>query len=287
MRRLLILFALLICAMTITACGNGGLSEEAGQCYVDLQYGIQMEADASSENFSDWEEYKAIRENALKEELEYLSKYQNIDFGDEELNYIISTYVGAVESQCEGIKYMFSDASKYNNLYNDSGVVVRMECINKLIDNYNFTVNEEYYDSVSTYLAQKIIVLFNADERIQFDTDYGQLALTVEGWSDIQDKGTFGKFAFLLSVVENVSYEYSAIDFTDYITVYGDDCIGIGNSHYGYSYNEYSSSTGYEEMNQGEKMRVAISYQVSKQPDMICVNINDPYKIYRCFMELN
>lgn len=283
---------LLLSLLALSLAGCGGLNETATACLADLQAGLQERYDVTS-SYSTLNEYKSKEIKGIDVELNAITAYKDVDLKNDGLNTIVSDYISALENQKEGINYIDSDNSKYKELYCDNGSEVRKECLKKLVDEYDFSVAEEYEDYFNDTLNITMIAL---DESVKATTENGEYEVKIVGAAETEwdktgyegaledsDESTYP--ASIRLEAKNISYsgflydgKMSGYDLADDKSIIVTDGEGYSLEHYdtlGYSDGEYDGDAA---TSIGEKAKISSPYIVPNEESVVIVIINNTYK---------
>lgn len=290
MKKYLVFFLLSLFALSLAGCG--GLNETATACLADLQAGLQERYDVTS-SYSTLDEYKSKEIKGIDAELNAVTAYKGVDLKNDGLNAIVSDYISALESQKEGINYIDSDNSKYKELYCDNGSEVRKECLKKLVDEYEFSVAEEYEDYFNDTLNITMIAL---DENVKAASENGEYEIKIVGAAEtdwdktgyidaLEDMDDSTYPASIRLEAKNISYsgilndeKMSVYDLASDKSIIVTDGEGYSLEHYdsgGESDGEYDS---YAELSIGERAKISSPYIVPNDKSVVVVIINKAYK---------
>lgn len=174
-----ILFIIALLTLCLSGCG---VDEQVTECLNDVKVGVQNRWEATNSSYNSYSEYASNIEAGIDAELEELNKYKDVQFEDEDFTRIIGNYIAALESQKEGISFIFTDVDKYNNLFVDNGLAIRSACMNELKSNYGFDVAPEFEESFNDLLDCSYTPLVSQNERITVDTEYGEVGVGFIGF---------------------------------------------------------------------------------------------------------
>lgn len=274
-------------SLTLVGCGK---DEQKTNCLNDLKIGLQNRWDLADQDYSSFEENQGKTLKGIDEELKELEEYKNIEFKDEAFGKTINEYINALESQKEGISYVFTNADKYNELFHEKGRNIRIDCLNQLIDEYNFNVDPEYENSLEDLVNDDCeYSLIEQNDKVEFDTEYGEVGVSFIGF-DIMTNPADEKELVLLCELENISYEdeYNGeMLFIDYFMTLSDgEGYRIHPKNTCYDYIEgYEESTGSVFLNKGEKSRFAIMFDYIDEIDTIYAVVGGEEQTYECYIK--
>ncbi|MGL5694201.1 MAG: FxLYD domain-containing protein, partial [Peptostreptococcaceae bacterium] len=136
---------------------------------------------------------KIILQDAVKKELDILSKYKDAKFDNPELKKLAQDYILALETQQDALKYYDSDYGKYERLWKD-GYDSRSTILVTLVEKFGLELSEKQFDDLKTN-AQ--VVKENQEFQSKIDTILKGIKFEIVkdeyGWKDYE------------AVVENTS----------------------------------------------------------------------------------
>lgn len=284
--------AVAISAVMVFAClglgGCAGANEQGKQLIVDIQLGLQERWDKTDVESDTIKDLTAAYGSGVDCELSKLEAYEGVNLGNEELRGIVDEYVTALESQKEGLKYLTTDAEKYNELWYVNGYDKRRECVKKLVDDYGLTVDEKYDDKLEGLTDGPTYRAFGLGDTIDLNIpDYGEVKVSIDGF--MMDKNYEGEaFGRMLLKLENISYDdewnpgFVSID--QFIRVLDGTGMTIDPSSSCGDYKNYSPAAGaYAECSQGQKRRLCIEYLQDIKISYAQIMMTDGETVYSCY----
>lgn len=285
-KRLLIILAVGILCFTsllFVSCNNGSQNQRSNghqrnkdieNCLKDLKSGLQTRWDLERTSLSDY--YLKCAQT----ELNVIKKYEDYNFSDKKFKEIINEYINSLNSQIEGVKYLYTNGAKFEKIYLENGYDVRKECLTNLCEKYSFKVDKKYKDKLDDVLKNKRYKAINVGETVEIETEYGKLRVSVDGakksnWNEREDMEEGCDAVLLNCTVENISYEspYNGdyVDAEDFNSL--EDKNGNTISTYGTAYgdgNLYSpKADGFWSLPQGKKSKVGIPYIISEDNEYV------------------
>lgn len=185
--------------------------EKQEECIDTLKAALEERWDVVSGKSFD--EDKIVYKENPETELEKMQKYEGESFEDKDFEKIIQEYIGALKSQVEGAQYVFQDTAQFEELYNVDGYDVRSECVKKLVDKYNFSVDEKYQDQLDDMVSGKRVKWLPVGESVEVTVANGKLNIQVDGfkrtgWEQYDDGLEAGNYIGAIEcTVQNISYE--------------------------------------------------------------------------------
>lgn len=282
------IFTLLIIFVICTLSGCGGLDEQGTQCIEDIQIGLQNRRDYTNLDHKTYEEYQDNVLKGISAELDAVDQYQNTQFSNEDFGTIISKYITALESQAEGISYLFTDTDKYNSLYIQNGLEVQCECLNQLKSKYDLKVDETYNSIFENIPEDSYTPLIAPGTQVKFDTEYGEIGVSFIGFDSLVNPAG-DKELVLYCEIENFSYydEWNgeSLIFDYFMGVYDGAGYNIEIKGECYDYIDgYEECAGVADLRQGEKGKFAIMLDYTEDIDIIYVSVVGIEKAYGCYL---
>lgn len=207
-------------ALAVSGCGteknekndkSAVKDEKQEECIDTLKAALEERWDVVSGKSFD--EDKIVYKENPETELEKMQKYEGESFEDKDFEKIIQEYIGALKSQVEGAQYVFQDTAQFEELYNVDGYDVRSECVKKLVDKYNFSVDEKYQDQLDDMVSGKRVKWLPVGESVEVTVANGKLNIQVDGfkrtgWEQYDDGLEAGNYIGAIEcTVQNISYE--------------------------------------------------------------------------------
>lgn len=111
-------------------------------------------------------------------------------------------------------------------------------------------------------------------EWVQLSVDGKTLQFRFDGFTSLQDKGTFGTFVMMLCAIENVSdSNYDTYNFFENnVKITDADGFLLSPSNYGWDYETYGCNT---DIASGEKKRVVKAFAYNENVDDLAITISD------------
>lgn len=286
--------AVLILSITFMMSGCGkAASDSPDSCMKDLASSVEImiDADNDCQEFESYDEYKAILEESAAAELEVISKYEAAAFDDKEFGQIVSDYVEAAKSKNEGTQYIFDDPSKFNEMYYENGRNVQIRCINDLMDNYDFDVDEDHSGDLYAMAVEDTKHAFAPGETVELTTDYGKVKFRADGYT-FRTNAAHQYEEDLLCEITNESYgidETSGyMDTTEFLEVYSQknqEILQAGGA-FSESVNGYDCHTGFEQLAEGDSEKMAIAYVHEDANDKVMVLLQGTADVYMCILDV-
>lgn len=271
---------LLVVLFVITGCG---LNSEGKTCLEDLKSGLQERWDIVEKEPKSFEEAKQIKMEGIEAELNKISKYKNVDSGDSDFDKIISDYVVALEQQKKGIKEIYRNTKKYNELFFTKGYDVRLDCMKKLTSDYGFKVDSSYEERLKSLTKDKKLNAIAPNDRVEVETEYGKVAVTLFGFAEYESF-LGDKEYILLCEIENISYEDEAnpglMDISYFITILDGKGYTVSPSNASYGGTDLS----FTRMGKGQKRKLAVSYVQLEKYKTVKVNISGKSTLSECYL---
>ena len=209
----------LVCAVALAVSGCGTekndkqvvKDEKQEECIDTLKAALEERWDVVSGKSFD--EDKIVYKENPENELEKMQKYEGESFEDKDFEKIIQEYIGALKSQVEGAQYVFQDTAQFEELYNVEGYDVRSKCVKKLVDKYDFSVDEKYQDQLDDMVSGKRVKWLPVGESGEVTVANGKLNIQVDGfkrtgWEQYDDGLEAGNYIGAIEcTVQNISYE--------------------------------------------------------------------------------
>ena len=209
----------LVCAVALAVSGCGTekndkqvvKDEKQEECIDTLKAALEERWDVVSGKSFD--EDKIVYKENPENELEKMQKYEGESFEDKDFEKIIHEYIGALKSQVEGAQYVFQDTAQFEELYNVEGYDVRSKCVKKLVDKYDFSVDEKYQDQLDDMVSGKRVKWLPVGESGEVTVANGKLNIQVDGfkrtgWEQYDDGLEAGNYIGAIEcTVQNISYE--------------------------------------------------------------------------------
>ena len=276
-----------VMSLTLIGCRE---DKQMTSCLNDLKIGLQNRWESTEQDYSSFEEKQGKMLKGIDEEVKELEEYKNIEFKDKEFGKTIHAYINALESQKEGVSYVFTDSDKYNELFHEKGRDIRIDCLNQLIDHYDFKVDPEYENSLEDIVNDDCeYSLIEQNDKVEFNTEYGEVGVSFIGF-DILTNPADEKELVLFCELENISYEdeYNGeMLFIDYFMTLSDgEGYRIHPKNTCYDYIEgYEESTGSVFLNKGEKSKFAIMFDYIDEIDTIYAVVGDDEQTHECYIK--
>lgn len=265
------------------------LSEET-ECLNVLKEGLQARWDIVNQDSATVDEVFKNKKDGIDKEISFISQYADNEFENKEFGTLIAKYITALENQKAGVEFWMSDAKKYETLCNVEGYDVRSECLNQLVDDYKFAVDENYNDDLQDVLLGMRSVTISAGETVTANTELGEIAITINAlkksdWKErAEEEGDFF-IGILECIIENKSYSdpynegYVLLD--NFVGVFDMDDIQKDTYSSSYDYKDFvSAAGGFFELAKGNKVKVAIPYSLSNNTEKVYININNEYDMF-------
>lgn len=209
----------LVCAVALAVSGCGTekndkqvvKDEKQEECIDTLKAALEERWDVVSGKSFD--EDKIVYKENPENELEKMQKYEGESFEDKDFEKIIQEYIGALKSQVEGAQYVFQDTAQFEELYNVEGYDVRSKCVKKLVDKYDFSVDEKYQDQLDDMVSGKRVKWLPVGESGEVTVANGKLNIQVDGfkrtgWEQYDDGLEAGNYIGAIEcTIQNISYE--------------------------------------------------------------------------------
>lgn len=204
-------------ALAVSGCGTEKhdkqvvKDEKQEECIDTLKVALEERWDVVSGKSFD--EDKIVYKENPETELEKMQKYDGESFEDKDFEKIIQEYIGALKSQVEGAQYVFQDTAQFEELYNVDGYDVRSKCVKKLVDKYNFSVDEKYQDQLDDMVSGKRVKWLPIGESGEVTVANGKLNIQIDGfkrtgWEQYDDGLEAGNYIGAIEcTVQNISYE--------------------------------------------------------------------------------
>ena len=266
------------------ACAREQLQE---QCLLDLRDGLYERWNVKANNAS-FEEYKKTLYNCVEIELQKMAKYSSGTF-ESGFGNIIDRYIGALESQKEGIDYLYKDAKKFNELFYDKGMKTRSECLRKLIEEYDFEINEEYKQDLDKLLKDYEYKVVELGETVKIRTSKGEINITFIDYFIETDRHDGKKSGRLLFEAENVSFVDNISDnfvrFEPIITITDDKGYYVSPSNTCTPYGEYANAGAtFAQILPGEKKKLTTLYAQENMGSMVSITAHGDNGEYTCYI---
>lgn len=265
------------------------LSKET-ECLNVLKEGLQARWDIVNQDSATVDEVFKNKKDGIDKELSFISQYADKEFGNKEFGTLISKYITALEKQKAGVEFWMSDAKQYETLFNVEGYDVRSECLNRLVDEYEFTVDEDYNDNLQDVLSGIRSIMISAGETVTANTELGEVTITINAlkksdWKERADEEGDFFIGIMECIVENKSYSdpynegYVLLD--NFVGVFDMDDIQKDTYSSSYDYKDFvSAAGGFFELAKGNKAKVAIPYSLSGNTEKVYININNEYDMF-------
>lgn len=284
-----IIFVLsLILMTTIIGCG---LDEQSQKCIDKIKNGLQDRWSFTEQSYNSYDEFKKNIEQGIDAELSSVEEFKNIKFNDEKFDDCIKDYIKALESQKEGIGYIFKDAEKYNDLYLVNGSEVRSKCLKQLVGSYDLDVDAEYKDTFEEVLKGNEISFVTPGKQVKVETKYGKIGVSFIGFDILTNPADKNELV-LYCEIENFSYydEYNGesllVDY--FLGVYDGAGYNIECKSESYDYIDgYEEVAGVVELRRGEKGKFAISFDYSEDIDIVYAVVGGKEESFGCYLTSN
>lgn len=285
MRKILICVISLLLFLPGCSSENKMVDENQVSCIKDLKNGLEERL--SLKDSTNINEYASVLDKSVNAELDKLHQYESVTFEDEKFNTLISDYINAVINQKEAIKYFPSDLDQFDELYNEKGTEIRRESLKKLCDEYNFQVSDEYAEDLQSLINNGSVNWFSYENRkIQADTDYGVLDVTIDGFkkvnwaeydSDLDDSKYYGILEMQIhNDSYNDTYNPGLILSDNFLVVMDSNYMikNVGNTAWN-SPDEYNVFAGgiIDGIQPGQSMKVGLPYVCDESENEILVQI--------------
>lgn len=130
-----------------------------GQFMKALSKGLMDRWDYNEdESKMDVSEVKNYRKKLVNCELDYISKFGDETFKDEELKKAASEYINALNEQLKAVDYYGIDDNRYSEEW-DKGLNSRSLLIKKFVEKYNLLVDDAYQTNISEFVTQAGIIV--------------------------------------------------------------------------------------------------------------------------------
>lgn len=247
-------------------------------------------------NYPSFSEWGVARMAAAQNEMNALEGYSLDRFEDNEFKQFATSYVQAIKNECQGLEGYPADAAKYNALFVEQGIKLRMQLLNELKQNDALSVDAGLIDGILDELGEEDRMLVPLGQTVEISTPEGDVRLTIEGFSktvsDISGLVEMGLLAseqtvgYLLFTIENLSRpvgedyeEYMRFDELAFVT----EPTGISLEPFDYSgdYPGYSGVgagvfgvyTG-SDIQVGQTKRMCIPYIINVSAYELCVEFS-------------
>lgn len=279
----ILLVTMLIC---ITFCSvSCGKNKEINKCLDDLKLGLQERWDIS-DDYDSLDDIKNVYLKSVDCELNYLEKYKDTNFEDKAFQKLIKEYINGLESQKQGCEKYFYNNKMFDKFYYREGYDVRSECLNKFIEDYNFSVDKEYSETLKDVIDRKDKQKrISTGEIVNLSSDYGEISIQIDGfeikqneylWEDIDKDQQVG---ILKYIIKNKSFEdpYNGycINISDAIQVYDENYYVLDPDNTSGDYKEYNAGGNYPEVGEGQKKKLNTQYIVNKRDNKILITIGE------------
>lgn len=277
---------LLIPILIIGGCSKSQTTDSQQEAFLkDLESGL--ESRFSLDDSASITTYVSDLDTSIQFEKDKLKEYDSVDFQDEEFNTIAHDYMDAITSQESAIPYFPSDLDQFDELYNEKGTEIRRESLKKLCDEYNFQVSDEYAEDLQSLINNGFVNWFSYENRkIQADTDYGVLDVTIDGFkkvnwaeydSDLDDSKYYGILEMQIhNDSYNDTYNPGLILSDNFLVVMDSNYMikNVGNTAWN-SPDEYNVFAGgiIDGIQPGKSMKVGLPYVCDESENEILVQI--------------
>ena len=306
MKKSSFVFMIVFIVAVLAACGAGTSGADSGsnsgtidadqkECIESIQTGLQERWGITDKETASFEEYRTLcAEQGIPAELNAVKGYIDFDFKDEEFKTLINDYAAALEKEIEGIQYYAVDTKNYNEIYVPARKA-RMDCLNKLKDDYGLTVDDKWKNSFKGALNRSASQAVDAGESVVVSCDYGDVEITIEGidtnnlWTGyakeyyIADNQMVGLLKFS---AKNISYEdpfnKGFVSFDNLMELNDPAGYTIIPLSVAWEYGGYDAISGaFGELSIGQKKKIASGYAMDENTKEIAVYLG---KDYICFL---
>ena len=279
---------ILVCCVLCFMSGCGRLDEQGKQCLLDVKKGLQSRWDFTNAEYKSYEEYQSNILKGVEAELSVLEEYRDTSFENDKFAAIIDSYISALESQKEGITYMFTDTEKYNKLFIEHGLLVRSECLQQLEDKYDLSVDSNYKSTFDTVLEGSYTPVIAPNQQVKFETEYGEIGVKFIEF-EILTNPSEEKELVIYCEMENVSYydEWNGetILFDYFMGVYDGAQYNIEFKDSAHDYIDgFKECMGCADLRKGEKGKFAILCDYSDDIDIIKISFGGTDDTYCCYL---
>lgn len=263
---------------------------EITECLKTIKEGLQERWDITDQNSSTVESQIQATMEAIDKELSGLSEYKDKEFEDKVFGGIVNKYIAALESQKAGCAFWTTDAKQYETLFYVAGYDVRSECLNQLVNEYGFAVDQGYSDTLTDLLSGERLTRISPGDTVNVNTEFGEVEIAVNAmkrsnWKDrIGDEGDF--FVGLLEcVVYNKSYSdpynQSGVSMNYILAVSDLDYMVKDTFSSGYDYQDFIvGAGGFFELPEGSKAKIACPYCLAEGTEKVYLNIGNEYEMF-------
>ena len=305
------IIAALILVMAFTGCGkttteqmseeetssaDTQIDQKQAECLAAIKEGLEARYNISDENNKSLEGFRTYLEEALNTETAAVIKYEKEEFQDKNFENTVRKYIEALDSQYRAIEYFYTDNEKYNQLFNELGVIPRAECLRTLKEDYGLALEKKYRSTFNTAMDMEKNLYYRASlgQMIEVDTELGKLEITIEGikkndtWTGYErEDGQMTEDHYVATLtysVKNISYydEYNPgfVAFDRAITVMDQDGYSIDPEGTGYDYAGYSTAAAaFDELGQGEQKRLVTGYVLKSTDTYVEIAVGNKHSI--------
>lgn len=272
-------FGAVLCAavLGLSLIGCGGANNEEAQrqaSFVDaVETGIADWSDVSSKKAGSIEEQASLLQQGVDVQIDAVSKFKPKDFEDESFAELVKDYKSALDMESTGLVNYPNDPSAYNDSY-VKGCKKAASVVKELEEKAGLKMDDDHSKALSKYVKLPS-VLVPLGQAIAFETEYGEMELSVDGFVVDTDSSQRAReydgwaenqnYSYLLCTVTNDSIdpkEADGISFADLIQTKGPDSVDLTCPNFSYEWPGYEIATGgyLDTMPEGSTKKVAIPY---------------------------
>lgn len=176
-----------------------------GQFMKALSKGLMDRWDYNEdESKMDVSEVKNYRKKLVNCELDYISKFGDETFKDEELKKAASEYINALNEQLKAVDYYGIDDNRYSEEW-DKGLNSRSLLIKKFVEKYNLLVDDAYQTNISEFVTQAGIIVEqeNIKEQVSRMIDVK--------FDEVKNSYGYKTYEATISNITNVTFSYFGV----------------------------------------------------------------------------
>lgn len=176
-----------------------------GQFMKALSKGLMDRWDYNEdESKMDVSEFKNYRKKLVNCELDYISKFGDETFKDEELKKAASEYINALNEQLKAVDYYGIDDNRYSEEWG-KGYNSRSLLIKKFVEKYNLLVDDAYQTNISEFVTQAGIVVEqeNIKEQVSRMIDVK--------FDEVKNSYGYKTYEATISNITNVTFSYFGV----------------------------------------------------------------------------
>lgn len=276
--------------LSLVGCG-GSNSEEAQRqaSFVDaVETGIADWSDVSSKKAGSIDEQASLLQQGVDVQIDAVSEFKLKDFEDESFADLVKDYKSALDMEIAGLVNYPNDPSTYNDNY-VKGCKKAASVVKELEEKAGLKMDDDHSKALSKYVESPS-VLVPLGQAIAFETEYGEMELSVDGFVIDADSSQRAReydgwaenqnYSYLLCTVTNESInpkEADYISFGDLIQTKGPDGVDLTCPNFSYEWAGYEIATGgyLDTMPEGSTKKVAIPYVTDASVTDYCVIVGD------------